>query len=330
MTNKKIPCEMVQDILPLYIDKLTSEVTNREIEEHLADCETCSESKKRLGTTLEEESKRRQQEEKQEIDYLKKVRRSGSKRVIASVFAAAAVFLLVCVVKLFCIGSPTSDYAVLYTNVYGDRVEIAGMFFGSAQAYRGYRLKELEDGTTKLIIYTALPSAFGRSGNFKVVLDLDEIGSGVRAGSVTVKENGTVISSMANAVYEAKNPYVGDVSANGKLLQALGLSGTLGGATTELQTAEEPYSWTFHFVESSRNSITFDERMKAYACVLIAMTDNLSEVCWTYTVEHAEEGVVRESSITAQECSDLVGADIKSFSESPEKVQELLDILELQ
>lgn len=329
MTNKKIPCEMIQDILPLYVDNLTGEVTNREIEEHLADCETCRESKKRLGTVLAGESKLRQQEEKQEIDYLKKVRRSGSKKAIVSVFAVAAVFLLVCVLKLFLIGSPQSDYSVLYTNVYEDRVEIAGMCFGSAQAYRGYKLKELEDGTTELIIYTALPSVFGRSGDFKVVLDFDEIGSGVNASGVTVKADGTVIGSMANAVYEAKNPYVGDMSANGKLVQALGLTSALGGATNELQTAEEPYGWTFHFVESPRNSVTFDERMRKYACVLIAMTGNLSEVHWTYTVELAEEGVVRESSITAQECSDMVGEDIKSFSESPEKVQELLTILEL-
>lgn len=330
MTNKKIPCEMIQDILPLYVDKLTSEVTNREIEEHLADCETCRESKKRLGTALAGESKRRQQEEKQEIDYLKKVRRSGSKRVIISVFAVATVFLLVCVLNMFLIGAPQNDYAVLYTNVYEDRVEIAGMCFGSAQAYRGYKLKELEDGTTELIIYTALPSVFSRSGNFKVVLNLDEIGSGVKASSVTIKVDGTVIGSMANAVYEAKNPYVGDMPANGRLVQALGLTSALGGATTELQTTEEPYGWTFHFLESPRNSVTFDERMKAYACVLIAMTGNLSEVRWTYTVELAEEGVMRESSITAQECSEMVGADIKSFSESPEKVQELLAILELK
>ena len=45
MTNRQIPCEMIQDILPLYAESLTSEVTNREVESHLADCEMCRENK---------------------------------------------------------------------------------------------------------------------------------------------------------------------------------------------------------------------------------------------------------------------------------------------
>ena len=35
----KIPCEMIQDLLPSYIDELTSEVTNREVEAHVSECE---------------------------------------------------------------------------------------------------------------------------------------------------------------------------------------------------------------------------------------------------------------------------------------------------
>lgn len=330
MTGKKIPCEMIQDILPLYVDKLTSEVTNTEVENHLADCKSCRESKERLDTELTATQEKRKETGAQEIDYLKKVRRAGSKKTAAGILGAVLLILVVCAAKMFIIGSPQKEYAVLYTNVYEDRVEIAGMCYDSSRVYRDYRLKELEDGTTELIIYTTLPSVFNRSGSFNIVLDFDEIGSAVNAGGVTVKVDGTVIGSMANALFAAKNPYVGDMSANGRLVQALGLTNALGGATNELQTGEEPYGWTFHFVESARNSVTFDERMRKYACVLIALTDNLSEVRWTYTVELAEEGVLRESGITAQECSEIVGADIKSFSESPEKVQELLDILGLQ
>ena len=37
----KIPCEMIQDLLPSYIDELTSEVTNREVESHVSECGQC-------------------------------------------------------------------------------------------------------------------------------------------------------------------------------------------------------------------------------------------------------------------------------------------------
>ena len=37
----KIPCEMIQDLLPSYIDELTSDVTNREVKAHVSECEQC-------------------------------------------------------------------------------------------------------------------------------------------------------------------------------------------------------------------------------------------------------------------------------------------------
>lgn len=33
--KQNIPCELIRDLLPLYVDGLTSEVSNREIKEHL-------------------------------------------------------------------------------------------------------------------------------------------------------------------------------------------------------------------------------------------------------------------------------------------------------
>ena len=34
-------CEMIRDLLPLYIDGLTSKESNQEIEKHLKNCEEC-------------------------------------------------------------------------------------------------------------------------------------------------------------------------------------------------------------------------------------------------------------------------------------------------
>ena len=37
----KIPCEVIQDLMPSYIDGLTSPVTSRVVEEHVEGCEKC-------------------------------------------------------------------------------------------------------------------------------------------------------------------------------------------------------------------------------------------------------------------------------------------------
>lgn len=40
--EKKLSCSIVKDLLPNYIEKLTSRETNVQIEEHLSDCEVCT------------------------------------------------------------------------------------------------------------------------------------------------------------------------------------------------------------------------------------------------------------------------------------------------
>lgn len=327
MTEKKIPCEVIQDLLPLYVDRLTSEATGQEIEKHMKECEACTNRLNLLKTELQSGASEKKQEQDREIDYLKKVKKSGIKKVLLSVTMILALLFLAVGLKLFVIGSPNPRYTLLYTNMYEDYFEISGMVLDSAASVSRYVIKENGDGTTELVVYTCLPSFFHRSGMFQTKIFFDEIGSGINVGGATIKQDGTMISKLANDVYEARNPYVGDVSADGKLVAAIGMTNTCGYATTELQTAEEPYGWTFHFTDSVKSAAVFEEHMKNYACVLIAMTDNLSEVHWTYTVETDDGWVERESGINKEACSAYVGADIKQFSENPEKVQELLDIL---
>lgn len=78
------------------------------------------------------------------------------------------------------------------------------------------------------------------------------------------------------------------------------------------------------------NSAVFEEQMERYACVLLALTGNLGEVSWSYTVETESGPVKRERTVTEQECEKRLGAPVKSFGESPERVQEMLNILGLE
>ena len=38
----KLPCEMIQDLLPLYHDGVCSEVSKTVVQEHLKGCESCA------------------------------------------------------------------------------------------------------------------------------------------------------------------------------------------------------------------------------------------------------------------------------------------------
>lgn len=72
MMKKGMECSVVQDLLPNYIEKLTSVDTNRIIEEHLKECEACKETYNHMITEVVEIDKA----PKAELKFLKKVKKT--------------------------------------------------------------------------------------------------------------------------------------------------------------------------------------------------------------------------------------------------------------
>ena len=48
-------CEIIRDLMPLYLDDICSDETKKTVEEHLADCEECRKYMKQMQTELEVE-----------------------------------------------------------------------------------------------------------------------------------------------------------------------------------------------------------------------------------------------------------------------------------
>lgn len=83
-------CKIVQDLLPNYIDKLTSEESNEYINEHI---KTCNECKKVLDDMKEEIKSNSKENDKRKIDYMKKVKNKlGTAHIIKTAFLT--IFLL--------------------------------------------------------------------------------------------------------------------------------------------------------------------------------------------------------------------------------------------
>ena len=55
MSGKKLECEIVRDLLPLYHDDVVSDVTKAAVAEHLSDCGDCAEEYRKLSADLPEE-----------------------------------------------------------------------------------------------------------------------------------------------------------------------------------------------------------------------------------------------------------------------------------
>lgn len=53
--NRELECEIVKDLLPLYVDGMVSNVSKKSIEEHLEHCKDCTEMYQNMDFGLEEE-----------------------------------------------------------------------------------------------------------------------------------------------------------------------------------------------------------------------------------------------------------------------------------
>lgn len=67
--KNQIPCEVIQDLFPSYIDGLTRDVTNAEIKGHVEKCDSCRQV---LAAMKNPDTEPVDYENKREIDFLKK------------------------------------------------------------------------------------------------------------------------------------------------------------------------------------------------------------------------------------------------------------------
>ena len=88
--NDKMDCRIIQDLMPSYIDGLTSEYTNQVIEEHIKDCEPCNQMLQRMR-----EPEMQQENELKELDVMKKIHKKMNELLATSLISLGVVLLVI-------------------------------------------------------------------------------------------------------------------------------------------------------------------------------------------------------------------------------------------
>ena len=90
----KITCNIIQDMLPLYVDDVLSEDSRKMVEEHLKDCEVCREKRRNMEEdSLPSFSQASENEKKAEKEILLGIRRRIRRKRLAAVLICAACIL---------------------------------------------------------------------------------------------------------------------------------------------------------------------------------------------------------------------------------------------
>lgn len=317
--RNEIPCEVIEDLLPLYVDNLTQSGTNQIIKEHLKECESCLIKYENMTGQLGKEELK-EEAPQAEIDYLKKIKRKNQNKIVLATLSTILIGAAIILTKLFLIGSPIGDYKTI-TEAAGGKLRITGEISDTSKAFRRYEIKDGE-----LVIYGTPSSFLNYRRQFALEYELNQ--GDILVNGDLIKTDGTTITEKALNLYKHKNPYIGGMPGNATLAGILEIYPNLGSFTNELQTTYEPYGWTLRFEHEvlPSNQTKFDSMLESYAAVLLAIIDNCGEITWTY--QSGDESVSK--TYTLQDANRRLEQDVKSFSVSPERVQELLNLLNIK
>lgn len=352
----ELPCAIVGDLLPAYVEGLTSEETTAAVEAHLASCPACAAKRAAMGAE-EGPSPEEAAETAREVDYLKAVRRRSRRRVAAAILCTVLVLLLGFAAKIFVIGTPLNPGGVAVdTQEEGGALQVGISSLASGNAFRGWTV-ENRDGVVSITARSVLVSPLFRDGGGTVEVPMEgvtEIWLGEAGQGRIIWQDDTEISPDAWALYQAQTPYVGDNSAVGRVLAAVDTwYGPYIEYTISLQTDQEPYGLTIHFdditAHMSKDSVirVTDQRMYTLAPTLLALIGNLERVQWTCALS---DGTYHTQAVTLEEVDEalpdwiearnlarnLISPDgepdwtapesIKDYAASPAAVQRLIDL----
>lgn len=311
--DDSICCEVICDLLPSYVDGLTSDVTNELVERHLAQCERCRAVWERMKVPEQHSSTQK------EIDYLKKTRKTSKRTAILCALAAVVFAAMLFFVPLYWIGTEADGSAVIHQiSVTGNTVSLEGSLLDGGVAGLSYRE---EDGVLTVQV-KASPITWFHQRWFESQYTADQEIVQVQMGGLVLWDHGKTISRTTAQVFAAKNPYVGNMPANQEVALALGIQDQFGSYQNVLQTAGEPYDWKLILNEPLQPEWEEGARemMASNAYVMLAVVGNLGSVTWQYTTAGQE----RIYTVTAEDASAYIGCDIKTCADTPAALQNLM------
>lgn len=140
-------CDIIRDLLPAYIEGLTSAASNEEIEKHLAGCGECRTFHREMAGKIREEVPVAGDKE---VDYLKKVRISYIRK--AAVAAGSVVVCLLVLIGLFAVGFSVSSQDMDMTyEVMDNHLEIHFQLKNGHDLLGSYKPEIIYDENRKVI-----------------------------------------------------------------------------------------------------------------------------------------------------------------------------------
>ncbi|MBR6664858.1 MAG: DUF4825 domain-containing protein [Lachnospiraceae bacterium] len=313
----KLPCEVVKDLFPSYIDELTGEVTNNLIEEHTNECEECRQA---LESMRSPEGEPEKQSQKKEIDYLKKTRKKYRRNIFITIVLVLALVLGGLGVKQYFIGTTLqNEYLSCQIQVKDKEITAYCVAADNKKLISDIEFKE-KDGVITIACKSVDNNPFFDSVSKETYVAENEIKE-VRMGDCILWADGEYISTLASELFKTRHANVRDTKANLDTTTALRLSSVFPGYKCTVQKSEEPYGLHFQNGEQPGNIKSLEkDALEPCAYILLALIEDLGEV--TYEFTHRGEPVTL--TYTSEMATKNVGKDIKLVGENIAELEKLV------
>lgn len=103
---KQIECDVIKDLLPSYIDKVSSDATNNLVDQHLKKCKSCLSKLKEMNEEIDIKPLYNQEEQ---IDYLKGYRKNKIMTII---------FVIILTIDIIVASMIAYDYVLKYVDIF--------------------------------------------------------------------------------------------------------------------------------------------------------------------------------------------------------------------
>lgn len=330
--DNKLKCEIVNDLLPTYIDGLTSSVTAEAVKEHLSGCVGCSSVYKNM---TEPEPKAKSRKSSFQVDFLKKIRNRFFATSIALALVAVTIVLSIGYINTTYfngkVALPNTSFSTTlpfsYTLAVNDSIiKLSGIFPENDKECARVIFEE-NDGILKVSVYSAPPSIFNKSSFDGQYIASENIAA-IYINDLIAWENGKHISQTAAQLFRKKTPYIGDAVQNIKIADILGVSRTFGGFTSSLHTSGKPCTWKLMFDGSIISAYEAEAKriMLADSYLILSVIGNMDSIIWEYNCD----GIKKQLEVSSDEASNFVGKDIKKISLSASEIQSLMNMFETE
>lgn len=324
-----LSCAVVRDLLPAYAEGLTAPETNEAVERHLAACPACAAHLAAMDAPETAE----QEETDKEVDYFKTVRRRGRRRIALAVALTVLAIAAAAAVKIYVIGTPGQAAHVSNPNIREEQntLFVSGYCLYASHGFYGWE-QTTEDGVVSFSAREVRTSPLHPEDNYSLSVPLEGTREVWVCGRLVWQE-GMEIRESTLSLHGKKTPYVGNASAVGAALNEIDhWFGPMGPYTFSLETAAPPYGLTVNL-----ESPLAEDTQQRFACLLLALVENLDTVTWTYSDAQGESQSFSLSCTDAEALLSDAAAErglepylrpsIKDYAASPAALEQLTALL---